>query len=148
MSKVRSTAAIASLFVICAVALVGCGANADPEAPSASSLVGTWSASVAGYGSNGLEEGFQSTFVINKADDSSQSFAGDRSVSAANAKKYDIPATKHPFVGEVAPWGEISMVHKEGTWTLEMDGNDKMVGTYLETGNDLAAKSITLTRQK
>ena len=47
----------------------------------------------------------------------------------------------------ITTWGEISIVHGEGTWTLEMDG-DKMVGLYLEIGSDLAAKSITLSRAK
>ena len=70
-----------------------------------------------------------------------------RVVSSADAKKYDIPARAVEIDGVITTWGEISMVHGEGTWTLEMDG-DKMVGRYLEIGSDLAAKSITLSREK
>ena len=149
MPKLKTPALIASLLVICVVALSACGSDSDPEAPSASSLVGTWSASQVGYGGSGVLEGpYPATFVIKKADDSSRSFAGERIVSAADAKKYDIPAKSSPIVGEIAPWGEISIVHADGTWTLEMDGSDKMEGRYLETGEDLAAKSLTLTREK
>jgi hypothetical protein len=153
MPKVKAPAAIASLLVVSAVALGACGSDSDSDAPSASSLVGTWSASQVGYGGEGqpaLEGPYPSTFVIKKADDSSRSFTGERVVSAADAKKFDIPASSVPIAGEIAPWGEISIVHSEGTWTLEMDedSDDKMQGRYLENGKDLAAKSLTLTREK
>ncbi len=155
MPKVKAPAILVSLLAISAIALSACGSDSESDSdsvPSASSLVGTWSATQVGYGGAGqpaLEEGpYTSTFVIKKADDSSRSFAGERTVSAADVKKYDIPATTIPIVGEIAPWGEISIVHSEGTWTLEMDGEDKMEGRYLETGKDLAAKSLTLTREK
>lgn len=48
--------------------------------------------------------------------------------------------------GVVAPWGEIAMVHDEGTFTLEQEG-DQLVGRYLEVGDDVAAKAVTLTKK-
>ena len=149
MPKVKAPAILVSLLAISAIALSACGSDSESDVPSASSLVGTWSASQVGYGGAGTLEGpYPSTFVIKKADDSSRSFAGERQVSAADAKKYGIPASTTPIAGEIAPWGEISIVHADGTWTLEMDGDDKMEGRYLEIGKDLAAKSLTLTREK
>lgn len=149
MPKVKAPVVVASLLAISALAISGCGSDSESDVPSASSLVGTWSASQVGYGGTGTLEGpYPSTFVIKKADDSSRSFAGERQVSAADAKKYDIPAATTPIVGAIDPWGEIWIVHADGTWTLEMDGEDKMEGSYLETGKDLAAKSLTLTREK
>ena len=149
MPKIKAPVVVLSVLVISAAALSGCGSDSEPDAPSASSLVGTWSASQVGYGGDGTLEGpYPSTFVIKKADDSSRSFAGERQVSDADAKKFGIPATTSPIVGEITPWGEISIVHADGTWTLEMDGEDKMEGRYLEIGKDLAAKSLTLTREK
>lgn len=155
MPKFKAPAAVVSVLVICAVGLSACGSDSDSDSdvPSASSLVGTWSASQVGYGGEGepvLEGPYPSTFVIKKADDSSRSFSGERVVSAADAKKYDIPASSAPIVGEIAPWGEISIIHSDGTWTLEMDDDntDKMEGRYIEIGKDLAAKSLTLTREK
>ena len=149
MLKVKAPVVVASLLAVSALAISGCGSDSDSDVPSASSLVGTWSASQVGYGGDGTLEGpYPSTFVIKKADDSSRSFAGERQVSDADAKKFGIPATTSPIVGEITPWGEISIVHADGTWTLEMDGEDKMEGRYLEIGKDLAAKSLTLTREK
>ena len=46
----------------------------------------------------------------------------------------------------ITDWGEISIVHSDGTWTLELD-DDEMTGRYLENGSDLAAKSLTLERE-
>lgn len=150
MPKLKTTAVAVSLLAVAAIALGGCGSDdSESDVPSASSLVGTWSASQVGYGDNDKLEGpYPSTFIIKKADNSSRSFAGERLVTAADAEKYGIPAKRSPIVGEISPWGEVSIVHADGTWTLEMDGEDKMEGLYLETGNDLAAKSLTLTREK
>ena len=147
----KAPATLMSALVFAGFAVGGCGSNSDsssaPSVPSASSLVGTWSASQVGYGNGVLEGPYPSAFIIKKADDSSRSFTGMRVVSSADAKKYDIPARAVGIDGVITTWGEISMVHGEGTWTLEMDG-DKMVGRYLEIGSDLAAKSITLSREK
>jgi hypothetical protein len=151
MLKVKTPVAVVSLLAISALALGACGSDSDPDVPSASSLVGTWTGSPVGYGGEGqpkLEAGYPVTFVIKEGDDSSRSFAGERIVAASDAKKYNTEGNRENIVGEIAPWGEISMVNESGTWTLEMDGDDKMEGRYLEGGSDLAAKSITLTRQK
>lgn len=138
-----------SLIAAGALALGGCSSDSDSDsAPSASSLVGSWSASQIGYGNGALEGPYPSTFVIEKANDESGSFTGTRVVSAKDAKKYGIPAQKVKIDGVITSWGEISIVHSDGTWTLEMDGDDEMVGRYLENGSDLAAKSLTLKRER
>ena len=143
----RKTLAVTSSLVIAgALALAGCGSDSD-SAPSASSLVGSWTASQIGYGNGVLEGPYPSTFVIQKADDDSQSFTGIRTVSPADAKQFGIPAQKVKIDGVITDWGEISIVHSDGTWTLEMDGDDEMTGRYLENGSDLAAKSLTLKRK-
>lgn len=134
-----------SLLAVGALAVSGCDSDSD-SAPSASSLVGTWTASQVGYGNGVLEGPYPSTFKIEKADDESSSFTGFREVSPEDAKKFGIPSQKVRIDGVVAPWGEISIVHSDGGWTLEMDGDDKMMGRYLELGTDLAAKSLTLKR--
>jgi len=128
------------------IALSGCSSDSE-SAPSASSLVGTWKSSQVGYGNGVLEGPYPSTFIIKKADDSSQSFTGQRVVSSEDAKKFGIPAKKVKIDGVITDWGEISIVHSDGGWTLEMDGDDKMTGRYLELGSDLAAKSLTLERE-
>jgi hypothetical protein len=127
-----------------ALALGGCGSDSDSDSvPSASSLVGTWNASAVGYGDGVLEGPFRFNFLIEKADDASQSFTGKRVVMPELAKQMDIPDLK--FDGVITDWGEISIVGS-GTATLELDG-DEMTGRYLETGNDPTAKSLTLTRE-
>ena len=139
---------VLSLFAAGALALAGCSSDSDTDSvPTASSLVGSWSASQVGYGNGELEGPYPSTFVIQKADNKSRSFTGVRVVSPADAKKFGIPAQKVRIDGVITTWGEISIVHSDGTWTLEMDG-DEMVGRYLENGSDLAAKSLTLKRQR
>lgn len=138
-----------SLIAAGALALAGCSSDSDSDsAPSASSLVGSWSASQVGYGDDAALEGpYPSTFIIKKADDSSQSFTGVRVVSPADAKKFGIPAQRVKIDGVITDWGDISIVHPDGSWTLEMDGDDEMNGRYLEIGSDLAAKSLTLKRE-
>lgn len=144
----RTPAVVVSVIVASALALAGCGSDSDSEsAPSASSLVGTWSASQVGYGNGVLEGPYPSTFTIEKADDESRSFTGVRVVSPEDAKQFGIPAQQAKIDGVITPWGEISIVHSDGAWTLEMDGDDEMEGRYLETGSDLAAKSLTLERK-
>lgn len=145
----KTAVVVLSLVAASALALAGCSSDSDSDsAPSASSLVGSWSASQVGYGNGVLEGPYPSTFTIKKADDSSQSFTGIRTVSPADAKKYGIPAQRVKIDGVITDWGEISIVHSDGTWTLEMDGDDEMEGRYLENGSDLAAKSLTLEREK
>ena len=137
-----------SLVAAGALALAGCSSDSDTHSvPTASSLVGTWSASQVGYGNGALEGPYPSTFIIKKGDNKSRSFTGVRVVSPADAKKFGIPAQRVKIDGVITTWGEISIVHSDGTWTLEMDG-DEMVGRYLENGSDLAAKSVTLKREK
>ena len=141
----KTPALVLSLAVTGALALAGC--NSDSEsAPSASSLVGSWTASQIGYGNGVLEGPYPSTFIIEKADDESQSFTGVRVVSPQDAKQFGIPAQKAKIDGVITDWGEISIVHSDGTWTLEMN-DDEMTGRYLENGSDLAAKSLTLKRE-
>lgn len=136
-----------TLIATGALALGGCGSDSDSDSvPTASSLVGSWTASQVGYGNGVLEGPYPSTFIIKKADDASQSFTGERVVTPEDAKKFDIPAQKAPIDGVITDWGEISIVHSDGTWTLELD-DDEMTGRYLENGSDLAAKSLTLTRE-
>jgi|GEM_PF-3702119 len=149
MLKVKTLAIVMSLLAVSALALVGCG---SADVPSASSLVGTWTGMPAGYGGEGepkMEIGPPETFIIKVADDATRSFAGQMVVSEADAKKYGItPPMNYRFVGEVTPWGEIQIEGEDGHWVLRPDGEDKLVGSFLEVGRDLSAKSITLTRQK
>lgn len=143
----KAPVVVLSLIGAGVLALSGCASDSDSDsAPSASSLVGTWKASQVGYGNGVLEGPYPSTFIIKKADDSSQSFTGQRVVSPGDAKKFGIPAQTVKIDGVITDWGEISIVHSDGTWTLEMDG-DEMNGRYLENGSDLAAKSLTLKRE-
>ena len=130
-------------LAIGAIALSGCGSDSPP---AASSLVGTWQASQVGYGNGRLEGPYRSHFDIVKADDASNSFTGFRRVAPADAAKYGIPASKMRIDGVITSWGDISIVHGDGTWTLRTQG-DQLVGRYLENGADLAAKSLTLTRE-
>lgn len=144
----KTAVAFLTVVVAGALAITGCSSDSDTDSvPTASSLVGSWSASQVGYGNGVLEGPYPSTFVIQKADDKSRSFTGVREVSPEDAKKYGIPAQKVKIDGVITTWGEISIVHSDGTWTLEMDG-DEMVGRYLENGSDLAAKSLTLKRER
>ena len=142
----RKPALVLTLMVAGALVVTGCSSDSD-SAPSASSLVGSWTASQVGYGNGVLEGPYPSTFVIQKADDESQSFTGVRVVSPEAAKQFGIPAQKAKIDGVITDWGEISIVHSDGTWTLEMD-DDEMTGRYLENGSDLAAKSLTLKREE
>ena len=138
---------VVMLSVVAAGALMlgGCSSDSDSDSvPSASSLVGTWNASAVGFGDGVLEGPFRFNFLIEKADDASQSFTGKRVVMPEIAKQMDI--SDFQFDGVITDWGEISIVDSSGTATFELDG-DEMTGRYLETGNDPTAKSLTLTRE-
>ncbi|MFM8828499.1 MAG: hypothetical protein ACKOGE_04355 [Actinomycetota bacterium] len=141
MSKAPAIAAVG--LAMGAIALAGCGSDSPP---SASSLVGTWEASQIGYGNGTLEGPYRSYFDIQKADDASNSFTGFRRVAPADAAKYGVPAARMRIDGVITPWGDISIVHSDGTWSVSVQG-DQLVGRYLEDGSDLAAKSLTLTRK-
>jgi len=125
--------------------LTGCGSESSASAPAASSLVGTWEGTAVGYSGGKLEEAVPLTVVITEADDASGTFAGERSTPAEEAARVNMNP-EHVLDGVVSPWGEIAMVHDEGSFTLELEG-DRLVGRYLEVGEDAAAKAITLTRQ-
>jgi hypothetical protein len=147
MLKAKTQGIVMFLLAVSALALGGCG---SADVPSASSLVGSWTGTPAGYGGEGepkMEIGPPEIFIIKVADDATRSFAGKMVVSEADAKKYGIPQPmNYRFVGEVTPWGEIEIEGEDGHWTLRPDGDDKLVGSFLEAGRDLSAKSITLTR--
>ncbi len=141
----KSLNLILSMSIVGALALGGCSSDSDSDSvPSASSLVGTWNASAVGFGDGVLEGPFRFDFLIEKADDASQSFTGKRVVMPEIAKQMEISDLQ--FDGVITDWGEISIVHSGGTATFELDG-DEMTGRYLDTGNDSTAKSLTLTRE-
>ena len=123
--------------------LAGCGGE---SAPAASSLVGTWEGTATGYSRGTGEASVPLTIVIADADDANGTFTGERRNPAADAARVKMSGPTAKVDGVVSPWGEIAMVHDEGTFTLEQEG-DQLVGRYLEVGDDAAAKAVTLTKK-
>ncbi len=144
MRRIALTIAAATGSVVLAGGvLAGCGSE---SAPAASSLVGTWEGTASGYSRGTNEDAVTLTIVIADADDANGTFTGERRNTAADVARVGISGPTAKVDGVVAPWGEISMVHEEGTFTLEQEG-DQLVGRYLEVGDDAAAKAVTLTKQ-
>ncbi len=144
MRRIAFTLAAAAGAVVLAGGVVaGCGSD---SAPAASSLVGTWEGTATGYSGGTSEEAVTLTIVIADADDANGTFTGERRNPAADVERVRISGPTAKIDGVVAPWGEIAMVHDEGTFTLEQEG-DQLVGRYLEVGDDAAAKAVTLTKK-
>lgn len=139
----KALAATAGVAVLAGGMLAGCGGD---TAPAASSLVGTWEGTATGYSRGEDQSAVTLTVVITDADDANGTFSGVRRSSAGDVARVKMSGPSAKLDGVVAPWGEIAMVHDEGTFTLEREG-DQLVGRYLEVGDDAAAKAVTLTKK-
>ncbi len=138
-----TVAAAAGSVLLAGGVLAGCGSESTP---AASSLVGTWEGTATGYSRGTSEDPVALAIVIADADDANGTFTGERRNPAADVARVKISGPTAKVDGVVSPWGEIAMVHDEGTFTLEQEG-DQLVGRYLEVGDDAAAKAVTLTKK-